>query len=286
MGACGSPGFSSTAQSADCPDGGLRIVVTVDQWADLVGRLARPCDHVRTIITGATGDPHDYEPTPADLAAVARADLLVENGLGYDAWADKAVAALGTPPTVVDAGDVGGRTEGDNPHVWYDPAVVRSMADAVTARLEQLRPGATGTLRANRVAFDAYLRPYDAEIETIGSVQHARYAATESVFDAMAGVLGLEDVTPPGYRRAVANEAEPGPADIAQLHDLLSSGEVDLLIFNTQTEGAVPKQLRSTAERAGVPVVEVTETVAPGATGFVDWQVGQLHRVAAALGVR
>ncbi|HEY5845007.1 MAG TPA: ABC transporter substrate-binding protein, partial [Mycobacterium sp.] len=60
---------------------------------------------------------------------------------------------------------------------------------------------------------------------------------------------------------------------------------VDVLIYNTQTEGAVPEQLRSAAESAGVPVVNVTETVAPGAKSFEAWQVEQLTTLARALGV-
>ena len=80
----------------------------------------------------------------------------------------------------------------------------------------------------------------------------------------MAAALGLEDATPSGYRKAAANGSEPGPADLAAFEDLLSSRAIDVLIYNRQTEGAVPKQLRAAAERAGVPVVEVTETVAPG----------------------
>ena len=71
----------------------------------------------------------------------------------------------------------------------------------------------------------------------------------------------------------------------AALEDVLSSRSVDVLIVNRQTEGAVPGQLRKAAERAGVPVVEVTETVAPGSAGFADWQVDQLRRLASALGV-
>jgi zinc/manganese transport system substrate-binding protein len=105
------------------------------------------------------------------------------------------------------------------------------------------------------------------------------------VFDLMAGTLGLDDVTPAGYRKAAANGSEAGPADLAAFEKVLASRRTDVLIYNRQTEGAVPHQLRAAAERAGVPVVEVTETVAPESTGFVDWQVDQLHRLATALGV-
>ena len=110
------------------------------------------------------------------------------------------------------------------------------------------------------------------------------YAATESVFDDMAAAVGLVDLTPEGYRAAAANESDPAPADVNAFEELLRGGTVDVLIVNTQTEGSLPAQLRSVAEKAGVPVVEVTETVPPGETSFVAWQVDQLTALRAALG--
>ena len=287
LGACASGGAAANPDTVgDCPGGRIPIVVTVDQWGDLVGRLAGACGDVTTIVSGTTGDPHDYEPTPADLAAFSDAELVVVNGLGYDAWADRALNALGHRPAVVDAGAVAGHQDGDNPHLWYDQATVRTVADAVSEELTALRPRAVEQLRSDRTALESDLAPYDAEIAAIKAADgHPRYAATESLFDLMAAALGLEDATPSGYRKAAANGSEPGPADLAAFEDLLSSRAIDVLIYNRQTEGAVPKQLRAAAERAGVPVVEVTETVAPGSTGFVDWQVDQLRRLATALGV-
>lgn len=287
LGACASGRAATSPDTVgDCPGGRIPIVVTVDQWGDLVGRLAGACGDVTTIVSGTTGDPHDYEPTPADLAAFSDAELVVVNGLGYDAWADKALDALAHRPAVVDAGAVAGRQDGDNPHLWYDQATVRAVADAVSEELTALRPRAVEQLRSDRTALESDLAPYDAEIAAIKAADgHPRYAATESVFDLMAAALGLEDATPSGYQKAAANGSEPGPADLAAFEDLLSSRAVDVLIYNRQTEGGVPKQLRAAAERAGVPVVEVTETVAPGSTGFVDWQVDQLRRLATALGV-
>jgi zinc/manganese transport system substrate-binding protein len=287
QGSCASNGPASHAGAVgDCPGGRVPIVVTVDQWGDLVNRLAGACGDVTTIVSGTTGDPHDYEPTPADLAAFSGAELVVLNGLGYDAWADKAVGALGHRPAVVDAGAVAGRQDGDNPHLWYDQATVRAVADVVSEELTALRPRAVDQLRADRSALESDLAPYDAEIAAIRAADgHAPYAATESVFDLMASALGLVDVTPAGYQKAAANGSEAGPADLAAFEKVLSSRQADVLIFNRQTEGAVPRQLRAAAERAGVPVVEVTETVAPGSTGFVDWQVDQLRRLATALGV-
>src|SRR4051794_14788110 len=89
---CGSSsGDSSTADSStkgDCPTSAVPVVVTVDQWGDIVDQLAGACGTVTTIFKSSSADPHDYEPTPADIAEFSGAKLVVENGLDYDPWAD------------------------------------------------------------------------------------------------------------------------------------------------------------------------------------------------------
>ena len=112
--ACG-PSDPTSPIADDCPGAPIPIVVSVDQWGDIVERVAGPCGEVTTVIDGSTGDPHSFEPSPADLAAFDEAELVVRNGLGYDTWAVKAVDALGQEPVVVDAGDVAGRPKATTP---------------------------------------------------------------------------------------------------------------------------------------------------------------------------
>ncbi len=282
---CGGEDTPSASPEGDCPVAPVSVVVSVGQWGGIVDELAGDCARVTTIVDGSAGDPHEFEPSPSDLAAFEGADLVVVNGLGYDTWASDAVDALSERPEVVSAGEVAGLSTGDNPHVWYDPAVVRDTASAVTAALGEVSADdATQHFAERAASWERSLEPYDAAIERITTAASGRtFAATESVFDPMAAALGLRDVTPSGYRRAAANESEPAAADLAAFEDALQDGSVDVLVFNTQTEGSVPEQLRQVAESAGVPVVEVTET-APEHTGFVAWQVTQLDALSRALG--
>ena len=127
--------------------------------------------------------------------------------------------------------------------------------------------------------------PYDAAIRAVKQkTAGKRYVATESVFDLLAADVGLTNVTPAGYRNASANESEPSPGDVNDVQKLLRDEQVDVLVFNAQTSGAIPEQLRRAAEDGGVPVVDVTESIPPGQPGFIAWQVDQLERLAKALG--
>jgi zinc/manganese transport system substrate-binding protein len=133
-------------------------------------------------------------------------------------------------------------------------------------------------------AWQADLRRYTAAVVALSSTASGRtYAATETVFDRMAAAVGLVDVTPEGYRRAVSNRSEPAPGELAAFEAALAGGSADVLIYNTQTSGSVPEQLRSAAEDAGVPVVEVTESPSDVNGSFVEWQLAQLSALSDAL---
>ena len=286
-GTTGSSSGSAVGATADgpCPVEPVPVVVTVDQWSDAVRQLGGGCVTVTTIITGSSGDPHDYEPTPADTAALGQAELVVMNGVDYDHWAEKAVDALPTKPAVVDGGQVTGRKEGDNPHLWYSPEAVGQMSTAITSELTTLAPSASAYFAARAQGWQAQLAPYEQAVQQAKAAAGGKaYGATESVFDDMATAVGLRNVTPEGFQQAAANESEPAPGDVNDFEQALRSKRMDVLVYNVQTEGAVPEQIRGVAEASGVPVVEVTETLPPGQSSFVAWQVAQLRALVQALG--
>ncbi|MDO0974568.1 metal ABC transporter solute-binding protein, Zn/Mn family [Mycolicibacterium frederiksbergense] len=296
---------STAAQAGDCPTEPVEVVVSVDQWGKIVSALAGACADVTTVLSGSSVDPHDFEPTPSDAAAFEGAQLVVINGGHYDEWAAKLAESTAPDAPVVDAmailtGDHEGHDhegheepgheghgDGANPHAWYSPVAVTDVAEAVTAKLTELAPAAGEYFSARNTEFTAAMQPYrDLIAEIKAGATGKSYAATESLFDDMAAELGLANRTPPGYQVASSNESDPSPADLDAFLRLLSDRGVDVLIYNTQTEGSVPQQLRAAAESAGVPVVNVTETPAPGAPTFEAWQVDQLTALAEALGVR
>lgn len=279
-------GSETHASAGSCPGGAVDVVVSVDQWGDIVSELGGDCAKVTTLLASSSVDPHDYEPSPSDAAAFKRARLVVINGADYDHWASDLARSSATSAPLISAAAVTSTPDGANPHLWYKPAAVTAVADAVSAELAKINPEAAGYFSERRKAFADTLQPYNSLIEKIkASATGKSYAATESVFDYQSEALGLVNKTPQGYRQASANESDPSPADIQAFQATLAARDVDVLIFNTQTEGSVAQQIRDAAEKSGVPVVDVTETVAPGQDTFVGWQDEQLTALAKALGV-
>lgn len=304
LAACGgsSAGAGPTTSQADagsCSGEVLDVVVSVSQWGAIVEQLGGDCTNVTTVLASSAVDPHEYEPTTADIAAFSDAEVVVLNGADYDRWAADAVATLDPAPAVVDAAEVvgiegAGREEdehaeeergGVNPHLWYSPEYVQDVAAAVTEQFTELSPDAADHFAEQAQAWESDLQAYLDELAALQTAAAGRsYAATESVFQYTAAAIGLTDATPEGYREAASNEAEPAPGDVAAFEAALTDGSVDVLVYNSQTEGSVPEQLRAAAEAADVPVVEVTESAPDGESSFVSWQLPQLQQLWNALG--
>ena len=288
LGACSSSGDDGAAVASGdpslCPGEVVDVLVSVGQWGDMARRLGGDCANVTTVVASGAVDPHDFEPGTGDLAAFSDADLAVLNGGHYDEWAEDALATLDREPVVVSAADAAGVSEDEDPHLWYDPEAVQQTAAAVTEQLSELSPDALDYFDRQELTWQEELRPYlEAVAELRSAAAGATFAATEGVFDRMAGATGLVDVTPAGYRRAAGNESEPAPGDLAAFEAALTEGRVDVLIYNSQTSGSVPEQLRTVAEDADVPVVEVTESPADAEGSFVSWQLDQLSDLSDAL---
>jgi zinc/manganese transport system substrate-binding protein len=267
-------------------DGPLRVTAAENIWGSIASQLGGDRVDVTSVVSNPDTDPHDYEPTPADARAVASADLVVANGLGYDAWAGRLVAANPSGARhVLDVGDLVGLKDGDNPHRWYSPDDVHRVIDQITADYKSLRPADAGYFQRRHDEFvTTGLAAYDAALADI----RARFAgtkvlATESIFAPLATALGLDLVTPEAFLDAVSEGTDPSASDKATVDRLLTSGTVAVLVFNRQNATPDVQRLVDTATAEHLPVVTVTETISPRGATFQGWQTAQLQALAAAL---
>jgi zinc/manganese transport system substrate-binding protein len=273
------------------PDGstGSRVVVaaaSINAWGSILGQLGGTHVHETSIITNPDTDPHDYEPTPADGRLIATARLFVENGIGYDTWAAKALAASpDAHRSVVDVGDVVGVGSGGNPHRWYSPGDVEKVADAITAGLSRVDPPDAAYFAAQRQRFETLgLARYHQLIGDIG-VTYAGIpvGASESIFAPLSDALGLDLLTPPSFLRAISQGSEPSAADKATIDAQITDKKIDVYVFNRQNSTPDVSAQVTAARARGIPVVAITETLSPASASFQDWQVAQLQALAAAL---
>jgi zinc/manganese transport system substrate-binding protein len=275
-----------TTSGGSASSGGLTAVATIDAWGSILTQLAGDKMDAVSLITNPNTDPHDYEPTPGDARTLVTARVVVENGIGYDAWAARTLAAGGdSHRVVVDVGHVVGVPAGGNPHRWYSPADVERVADAITAALDRADPQDRAYFADRRQQFDEKgLARYHALISEI----RARYSgvpigASESIVAPMADALGLDLVTPPDFLKAISEGIDPSADDKVTIDQQIRDHLIKVYVYNRQNSTPdVTAQVKA-ARAAGIPVVAVTETLSPSGATFQDWQVTQLEALRTAL---
>jgi zinc/manganese transport system substrate-binding protein len=277
-------GQPAATTNGPCPTPPVAVLAVENFYASLVHQLGGQCVSVSVILSDPDADPHEFQPTAADVRAFQNAALVVENGLGYDDFADKALGTLSNQPAIVRAGDVLGLQVGANPHVWYSAGYVDQIKSAILARLKQVNPDAATYYDAQAAALDQAFGAYRELIGQIASqFPNAPVGATESIFVDMAYATGLKLITPAEFMQAISEGNDPSARDIAAFQDQLRNHQVSLLVYNVQTVTPITEQLKSLAQAASIPIVGVSETMPLGAQTFQGWQAGQLRLLLNAL---
>lgn len=259
------------------------VVASTDVWGSVARAVAGAHVAVKSILSGAETDPHSYEASASDAAAIADAALVVFNGGGYDGWVDDVLARQPGAKAVNAYSLLENDGQPRNEHVFYDLSVAKSVAAAIADRLTTIDPGNAAEYRANAAAFGRDADTIAGTEHTVATTYpHTSVVATEPVAFYLLKASGLLNRTPPAFAAAIENETDPAPADLALVLDLINRRQVSALVVNPQTSTTAITSLRDTARRAGVPVAEVAETL-PDGTDYLSWQRNTVNQLMAAL---
>jgi zinc/manganese transport system substrate-binding protein len=279
-------GCGGSSSSATSSSGKLNVVAAEDFWGSIAEQLGGEKVEVTNIITNPAADPHDYEPTSEDAKTLAAAQMSIVNGIGYDEWASKLLAASPeSSRTELTVGDALGLKDGDNPHQWYSPISVHKVIDAIVADYKEALPGNDSYFDEQREAFETEgLAEYDELISQIKSTYSGTpVGASESIFEALAPSLGLKLITPKGFMDGIAEGTEPTPSEKASADEQIKDNLIKLWVYNSQNATPDVKRLGEEAEAAGIPVATVTETMTPEGASFQQWMARELKGIEAAL---
>ena len=278
---CGSPEPNEEPAS-----GKLRVVAAENFWGSIAAQLGGEKAQVRSIVVNPETDPHGYEPTAADARAMAGARMAIVNGMGYDRWASRLLAANPSGGReVLDVGSLLGLKQGDNPHQWYSPAHVHAVIDRIVADYDKLRPADVGYFARQKRTFETVgLARYDA---LIGQIK-ARYAGvrvgySESIFQPLGEALGLKLLTPYSFAKAIAEGTEVSARDRQTVDRQASSRQIKVWVVNKQNLTPDVQRVSELARAGHIPIVAVTETLSPASAGFEQWQATQLEGLLSAL---
>ncbi|MBB2891703.1 metal ABC transporter solute-binding protein, Zn/Mn family [Flexivirga oryzae] len=279
-------GCGSSSGGAAKSDGRVPVVASTNVYGDIVRQIGGSHVDVTSILSDPNVDPHGYESSVKNAAAVSDAKLVVENGVGYDDFMSKLTGmADAHGQTVITVATVLGVKGADaNPHLWYDVPRMPKVAQAIAAALAKLDPTHAAAYTKNATAFTQALRPVEKVLHTIkGRYDGAKIAYTERVAGYLLTDAGLRLGIPASFPQAVEEGDDPSPADTVAFDQALQHHTVRALVYNSQVTDKQTDQLKKQAMDAGVPLVPVTETMPPRSASYQAWQLGQAKNLLAAL---
>ncbi len=264
----------------------IAVVAAENFWGSIAAQVGGEHVTVHSIVTSPDADPHDYEPTPADGRALASAQYVIENGVGYDPWAAKLLDANPAPArSVLNVGDLVGVKEGGNPHRWYSPDDVQRVIEQIAADYQRIDPADAGYFAQQKQTYETEgLAHYHQLIADI----KRRYGGTpigasESIVTPLAAGLGLTMATPESFLDAVSEGTDPTATDKITVDQQIKNKQIKIFVFNSQNATPDVTALVTAARAHGIPVATVTETLVPATASFQDWQVDELQGIEQAL---
>jgi len=280
---------------ATTDDGTLSIVASTNVYGSIAETVGGDLVTVTSLVSSSAQDPHSYE-----RLAISRADVVIENGGGYDPFIDQLLGdSSARVITVVEADDDHaeddhaeddhaddddhGHIEGLNEHVWYDLHAMEDFAEDLASVLGELDVANAATYTANAEAFAAEV---DALAERAHGLEAGHdgqgVAVTEPVPLYLLEEVGLVNLTPEAFTEAIEEGADVPPTALQETLDVIDGGQVVLLAYNSQTASAETERVREAAEAAGIPVVDFTETL-PDGEDYLSWMTANLDAIESAL---
>jgi zinc transport system substrate-binding protein len=274
----------SACQQPSVPDGKTLVVTSVFPVYEFAREVAG--DRAQVVSLVPTGvEPHDWEPSPQDMAQARRARLFVYNGAGLEPWAEKVKAEVEGKTAVVSA-TAGISLVGGDPHVWLDPTLARIEVATIRAALTRVDPGGTEVFAARAKAFAAKLDALDERFAAgLRNCARRQVVVSHAAFGYLTRRYGLEQVPVMG----LAPESEPSPAALAAIVRLARQRKVEAVFF----EPLVSRRLADTlAHEIGArtltlnPIEGLTREEAAAGKGYLDLMASNLVNLRDGLGCR
>ena len=317
----GCAGGSPAPGGSSNETGKVAVVASTDVYGSIAEQIGGDFVDVTSIITSSSQDPHEYEASAQDQLTLKGAQLVIENGAGYDSFMESLIEASGSTAEVLTAveynhdypgaeshdeahadeasaspapsesaddhahaeGEGHDHIEGFNEHVWYDPHTVEDLATAIAEHLGELAPDHAADFTANADAFVQQIGGLEDSLDQIKAKDAgAKVFVTEPVPVYLIEAAGLENATPNEFSESVEEGQDVPPATLLESLQLIDSGEIAVMIVNPQTGGAETTQVMDEAKAKNIPVLEFTETLPEGET-YLSWMQSNIAALSDAL---
>lgn len=278
--ATGGFGASFAVAVAQTPSSTINAIGVENEYADVISQIGGKYVRVTAIETDPNTDPHTFEVSPKVATEIAAADLVVKNGIGYDDWATKIIAAApNAKRQVIDVQHLLNLPDSTpNPHLWYDPKTMPAVADAVAESLAGLMPAQASYFKSNASTFKASLKPWNTAIAAFKrDFPGTPVAVTEPVGDYMLQAANTDIMTPFSLQAAIMNGTDPSPQDVTTQNALFTSHKVKVFVYNQQVTDPLTQSFLNLAKQNGIPIVGVYETMPEPGYDYQSWMLAEVN---------
>jgi len=273
---------STAAASGSSGSGGGKIVAVgaENEYADVIQQVGGKYVQVSAIMSNPNTDPHTFEASASVARLVSSAQLVVQNGVGYDTFMNTIEnAAPSSSRKVVVVQNLLGLPDGTpNPHLWYKPGTMSAVANAVAADLAALAPAHAAYFKANASAFISSLAAWDNAIATFQTKYPGTpVATTEPVADYLLQAVGADNLTPWAFQADIMNGTDPSAQDVAVERSLFTQHKVKVFVYNQQVTDSLTESFITLAQANGIPVVGVYETMPVPGYDYQSWMLAEVQ---------
>jgi zinc/manganese transport system substrate-binding protein len=283
--ACSSSPSSSNAGKISSSK--IDAVGAENEYSDVISKIGGKYVNVSAVMSNPNTDPHTFEASPQVAAEVSGAQVVVQNGVGYDDFMTKIEQSnAGANRKVIDVQKLLGLPDSTpNPHLWYKPSTMPAVAAAVASALETLDPSQASYFKANLAAFNSSLDTVNQAIAQLKTKFGGdAVATTEPVADYLLDAAGIVNATPWTFQADVMNGTDPSPQDVATERALFTQHKVKAFVYNQQVTDSLTESLLTLAHQNDIPVVGVSETMPTPGYDYQKWMLAEVSALSNAFG--
>ena len=270
----------SGSASGASSSGKIVAVGAENEYADVIQQIGGKYVQASAIMSNPSTDPHTFEASIAVAREVGSAQLIVQNGVGYDNFMTTIEnAAPNSARKVIDVQQLLGLPDSTpNPHLWYAPATMPKVAAAIASELAAIQPSRAAYFKANAAAFTASLGTLRSAIASFKAAYPGTpVATTEPVADYLLTALGADNLTPWTFQADVMNGVDPSPQNVAAERALFTQRRVRALLYNQQVTDSLTESFITLAKQNNIPVVGVYETMPVPGFDYQTWMLTEVQ---------
>jgi zinc/manganese transport system substrate-binding protein len=271
---------SSFAFGSTGPDGAIVAVGAENEYADVIQQVGGKYVQASAIMSNPNTDPHTFEASASVARLVSGAQLVVQNGVGYDRFMNtiESAAPNSSRKVIVVQKLLGLPDSTPNPHLWYQPGTMPAVANAIAADLAGLQPAHASYFKARAAAFTGSLAAWTNAIAAFkAKYPNTPVATTEPVADYLLQAAGADNLTPFAFQADIMNGTDPSAQDVAVERSLFTQHQVKVFLYNQQVTDSLTESFITLAHANGIPVVGVYETMPEPGYHYQSWMLAEVQ---------